>query len=65
MKWTDERDEKWISFEDLKNGDGFEKDDLLFIKTKVNEAFNVIHNMYSVFDDDDKVILRECEIIFH
>lgn len=65
MKWTDEQEEKWVLFEDLKNGDGFEKDGLLFIKTKVDEAFNVILNMYRVFDDDDKVILRKCEIIFH
>ena len=65
MKWTDEQNKRWVLFEELKNGDGFEKDDILYIKIKFDEAFDIINNIDRTFDDDDKVILRKCEMIFH
>ena len=65
MKWTDEQNKRWILFEELKNGNGFEKDDLLYIKTKFDEAFDIINNIDRVFDEDTVVIPRNCEIIFH
>lgn len=65
MIWTDEQNKKWTSFEELKYGDGFEKDDFLYIKIKFDEAFDIINNRHCVFNDDDKVLPRDCEIIFH
>lgn len=65
MKWTDEQNKRGVLFEELKNGDGFEKDDLLYIKIKFDEAFDIVNNIDRIFDEDDKVILRKCEMIFH
>lgn len=65
MKWMDYSSKNRMVFGKLKYGDGFEKDSVLYIKVNETSAFDVIHNSWTVFHDDIKVLCRGCEIIFH
>lgn len=65
MKWMDYSSKNYMLFGKLKNGDGFEKNSVLYIKVNEVGAFDVIHNRWAVFHDDIKVLRRDCEIIFH
>lgn len=65
MKWTDKTSKDCTTFGKLKCGDGFEKDNILYIKVNYNSAFDIIHNSWTLFHDDVKILSRNCEIIFH
>lgn len=49
MKWTDNSITKDILFKDLKVGEGFETDEILYIKVGDNCAFDVINNKGDFF----------------
>ena len=65
MKWTDNSITKDILFEDLKVGEGFEKDEILYVKVSDNAAFDIINNRGSFFNPTIEIIPRDCEIIFY
>lgn len=65
MKWTDNSTIKRIPFKDLKYGEGFEKDGILYIKVGEISAFDVINDKNILFGLSKMVIPRDCEIIFH
>lgn len=65
MKWTDNSITKDILFKDLKVGEGFETDKILYIKVGDNCAFDVINNKRDFFQPTDEIIPRDCEIIFY
>lgn len=65
MKWTDNSITKGILFKDLKVGEGFEKDEILYIKVSDNCAFDVINNRGDFFNSTVEVLRRDCEIIFY
>ena len=65
MKWTDNSIIKRVPFEDLKCGDGFEVDEILYIKVSDNCAFDVINNKGDFFQSDYEITPRDCEIIFY
>ena len=65
MKWTDNSIKKDIPFKDLKYGDGFEEDNILYIKIGDDCAFDVINNKGDFFQSDYEITPRDCEIIFH
>lgn len=65
MKWTDKSTIKIALFEDLKVGEGFEKDEILYIKVSDNGAFDVINNRGDFFNSTVEVLRRDCEIIFY
>lgn len=65
MKWTDSLIKKDILFKDLKVGEGFEKDEILYVKVSDNGAFDVINNRGGFFNSTVEVTPRDCEIIFH
>lgn len=65
MKWTDNSIKKDILFKDLKIGEGFEEDEVLYIKVSDNGAFDVINDRGDFFQSDCEITPRDCEIIFH
>ena len=65
MKWTDKSITKDILFKDLKVGEGFETDEILYIKVSDNCAFDVINNKGDFFQPTYEITPRDCEIIFH
>ena len=65
MKWRDDLITNGTPFEDLKVGEGFEKNGILYIKVGDNCAFDVISNRESFIKSSAKVAPRDCEIIFH
>lgn len=65
MKWTDNSTIKIALFEDLKVGEGFEKDEILYIKVSDDCAFDVINNRRNFFNSTVEVLRRDCEIIFY
>lgn len=65
MKWTDNSITKDILFKDLKVGEGFETDEILYIKVSDNCAFDVINNKGDFFQPIYEITPRDCEIIFH
>lgn len=65
MKWTDDSITKDILFKDLKVGEGFETDEILYIKVSDNRAFDVINNKEDFFQSTYEITPRDCEIIFH
>lgn len=65
MKWTDNSITKDILFKDLKVGEGFETDEILYIKVGDNCAFDVINDKNITFDSAVEVTPRDCEIIFY
>lgn len=65
MKWTDYSITKDILFKDLKVGEGFETDEILYIKVSDNCAFDVINNKGDFFQPTYEITPRDCEIIFH
>lgn len=65
MKWTDNSIKKDILFKELEIGEGFEKDEILYIKVGDISAFDVINDKNTLFDLSSIVTSRDCEIIFH
>lgn len=65
MKWKDNSIIKRIPFKDLNYGEGFEKDEILYIKIGDISAFDVINDKDILFDLSSIVTPRDCEIIFH
>lgn len=65
MKWTDYSVTKNIFFKDLKVGEGFEENEILYVKVSDNSAFDVINNRGSFFSLTAEITPRDCEIIFH
>lgn len=65
MKWTDKTSKNCTTFGKLRCGDGFEKDNVLYIKVRANNAFDIINNIWTTFNDDIVVLFRNCEIIFY
>lgn len=65
MKWTDNSITKDTLFKDLKVGEGFETDEILYIKISDNCAFDVINDKNITFDSAVEVTPRDCEIIFY
>lgn len=65
MKWTDNSITKNILFKDLKVGEGFETDEILYIKVGDNCAFDVINNKGDFFQPTYKITPRDCKIIFY
>lgn len=68
MKWTDNsitKDILFKDFKDLKVGEGFETDEILYIKVGDNYAFDVINNKGDFFQPTYEVTPRDCEIIFY
>lgn len=65
MKWTDSLIIKNVFFKDLKVGEGFEIDEILYIKVSDDGAFDVINNRRDFFNSTMEVLRRDCEIIFH
>ena len=65
MKWTDNSIKKDVLFKDLKVGEGFEEDEVLYIKVSDNSAFDVINDRGDFFQPDCEITPRDCEIIFH
>lgn len=65
MKWTDKTSKNYTIFENLAYGDGFEKDNSLYIKVSADSAFDIIHNSWTVFHDETVVLPRDCEIVFY
>lgn len=65
MKWRDTLIKNGTPFENLKVGEGFEKNGILYVKISENRAFDVISNKGSFFKSTAKVAPRDCEIIFY
>ena len=65
MKWTDKSSKNYMTFEKLSYGDGFKRDNILYIKFSASCAFDVIHDKLIVFHKDTLVLPCDCEIIFH
>lgn len=65
MKWTDNLIRKDIFFKDLKIGEGFEIDGILYVKVSDDGAFDVINNRGDFFNSTIEVLRRDCEIIFY
>lgn len=65
MKFKDDRIGALTEFEKLKIGDGFEYEDILFIKISATEAFDVCNNRIEDFCGVSGLELRECEITFY
>lgn len=65
MKWTDNSITKDILFKDLKVGEGFETDEILYIKVSDNCAFDVVNNKGDFFQLTYEITPRDCEIIFY
>lgn len=65
MKWTDNSITKDILFKDLKVGEDFETDEILYIKVGDNCAFDVINNKGDFFQPTYEITPRDCEIIFY
>lgn len=68
MKWTDNsitKDILFKDFKDLKVGEGFETDEILYIKVGDNCAFDVINNKGDFFQPTCEITPRDCEIIFY
>lgn len=65
MKWTDNSITKGILFKDLKVGEGFEIDEILYVKVSDDGAFDVINNRGDFFNSTIEVTPRDCEIIFY
>ena len=57
MKWTDDTiTNNTFLFKNLEIGGVFDKDDILYIKTSANSAFDIIHNNWTIFHDDTVVL---------
>lgn len=68
MKWTDNsitKDILFKDFKDLKVGEVFETDEILYIKVGDNCAFDVINNKGAFFQPTYEITPRDCEIIFY
>ena len=65
MKFKDDRIGTFTEFEKLKVGDGFEYEDILFIKISAAEAFDVCNNRIEDFCGVDGLEPRQCEITFY
>lgn len=65
MKWKDNRIGTLTEFEKLKVGDGFECEDILFIKISAEEAFDICNNRIEDFCGVEGIEPRQCEITFY
>lgn len=65
MKWTDNSTIKSTLFKDLKIGEGFEMDEILYVKVSDASAFDVINDRGEFFYASAEITPRDCEIIFH
>lgn len=73
MKITDNRNVKTIEFKDVKEGDIFEYDNIIFLKTSFTYAYdedllncyNLQDNEFSYFNDDERVIMLKGELIIN
>ena len=65
MNVVDERLKTMPNFSELKIGEGFEFDNVLFIKVTQEDAFDVLNNHAIFFNDKTRVIRRDVDIIFY
>lgn len=64
MEWTDVSLVK-VCFGELKKGDCFEFANIYFIKIKDNLAFDIINNIATVFQENQQVIYKNCELVVY
>ena len=63
MKWRNETNSRMMPFKDLPVGEVFEFDEIFFIKTSCKDAFDIINNQQSRFDDFDSILQHDHEIV--
>lgn len=65
MNVVDERLKVLPNFNELKIGEGFEFNNILFVKVTQEDAFDVLNNRAVFFDDKTRVVRRDVDIIFY
>lgn len=65
MKWIDKQRKTFKTFEKIQIGEGFEYEDVLYIKINIDYGFDVINNTIQEFRYTDKVYNRDIEIVFY